>query len=151
MEESMRNQISTRCWQVALAVTVIVFSAHVANACPFCSAASQTLSEETQAADAVVLAKLVKEATTGPANDKLGVANPNAGTATFKIAEVIRGGDVKSGQEIEVVYFGPANREQYFMISGISSGDKLDWLTPLPLSAAGVEYARKLPAVPAAG
>lgn len=119
-------------------------------ACPFCSAASQTLTEETQAADAVVLAKLVKEASTGPANDKLGVANPNAGTAIFKVEEVIRGDKVKSGQEIDVVYFGPADREQFFMISGIGN-EKLDWLTPLPLSSAGVEYARKLPSVPASG
>src|SRR5262245_45728204 len=146
----MINQTSIDRLKMVVAAAALLIGARSVDACPFCSVASQTLSEETQAADAVVVAKLVKEATTGPVTDKLGVTNPSAGTATFKITEVVRGDKVKSGQEIDVVYFGPTDREQFFMISGIGT-DKLDWLTPLPLSAAAVEYARKLPTVPASG
>lgn len=135
---------------VALAVPAL--AANVAACCPFCSVTSQTLSEESRAADAVVLAKLVKEAdAAGPTGDKLGTASANSGTATFEIMEVIRGENfVKSGQPIDVVYFGPSDREQVFMITGIS-GDKMDWITPLPLSAAGIDYVRKLPSIPASG
>jgi hypothetical protein len=94
---------------------------------------------------------LVKEASTGPATDKLGVSNPNAGTAKFEIVEVLRGeSHVKSGQQIDVVFFGEAARDQIFMITGIGS-EKIDWITPLPLSAAAVEYTRKLQTVPPSG
>ena len=57
-----------------------------AFACPFCSVESQTLSEEIKGADAVVLAKLVKEA---PADGES--FDPNSGMATFKIVEPLKG------------------------------------------------------------
>ncbi len=134
-----------------VAVAAVLFGAGVVAACPFCSVTSQTLSEETQAADAVVLARLVKEAESTASTDGLSRAGSSTGTATFKIEEVIRGQSaVASGQEIDVVYFGPADRDQIFMITGIG-GDKIDWITPLPLSSAAVEYTRKLPGVAASG
>ena len=43
-------------------------------ACPFCSAESQTLSEETQSADAVVLAKLLKESESTSGDSEAGFA-----------------------------------------------------------------------------
>jgi hypothetical protein len=132
----------------ALAGAAFCFGARVTVACPFCSVQSQTLSEETQAADAVVLAKLVKEAASG---DSATESGGNSGTATFSIVEVIRGQSiVKPGEEIDVVYFGPADHDQVFMITGIGP-EKIDWITPLPLSPAAVEYTRKLPGVPTSG
>src|SRR5688572_6662813 len=74
----------------------------IAVACPFCDAPAQTLSEETAAADAVVLARLIKQA--APASD---AADPNSGTATFEIVEVLRGQDrLKDAKQLEAVYFG---------------------------------------------
>ncbi|MEX0641915.1 MAG: hypothetical protein WD468_04400 [Pirellulales bacterium] len=142
------KQLHNTIWAFA----VLFCATRVVAACPFCSVQSQTLSEETQAADAVVLAKLVKEAApTASSTEGSGELSSSTGMATFKVMEVIRGESaVKSGQEIDVVYFGPADHEQIFMITGIGT-DQIDWITPLPLSAAAVEYARKLPSVPASG
>jgi hypothetical protein len=128
------------------ALGIALASSAVAVACPFCDVASQTLTEETQAADAAVLARLVKEAaSTAEPTD------PNSGVATFEIVEVLRGQDALSGvKEIDVVYFGDADRERVFLITGLGA-EKPDWTTPLPLSPAAVEYLRKLPGVPAAG
>jgi len=123
-----------------------------ALACPFCSVESQTLSEETQAADAVVLAKLIKEAP--PPTDQVGDAastDPNSGTATFEVIEVLRGQDRLAGvKEIKAVYFGEADRERMFLIMGLGS-EKLDWTTPLPLSPAAVDYVRQLPSAAPSG
>jgi hypothetical protein len=131
-----------------VALVLLLAAATVASACPFCSVESQTLSEETQSADAVVLAKLIKEA---PPTADFGSGDPESGMATFEIIEPVRGKDLVVGtKEIKVVYFGEPNREQVFLVSGIGS-EKIDWTTPLPLSAAGVDYVRKLANVALSG
>jgi len=134
------------------ALIILVASGLIAAACPFCSVESQTLSEETQAADAVVLAKLLKEAP--PTNDEVSEAattDPNSGTAIFEVVEVLRGQEKLDGaKEINVVYFGEPDRERVFLVVGLGS-DQVDWTTPLPLSPAAVDYVRKLPSVPQSG
>lgn len=128
------------------ALVIALAGSASALACPFCSVESQTLSEETEAADAVVLAKLVEEA--APEND---AADPNSGTAKFEIIEVLRGQDAVAGaKQIDVVYFGEADRERVFLVMGLGA-EKPDWTTPLPLSVAGVDYVRKLSGVPMSG
>lgn len=157
----MHSLIDThRLWATSLRRGAILLPALVsllvgggkAEACPFCQAESQTLSEETQAADAVVLAKLVKEA--APVNETdggFGAADPNTGMAKFQIVEVLRGPEALApGQEIDVVFFGAPDREQVFLVSGIGT-DKIDWTTPLRLSADAVEYVRQLSSAPASG
>ncbi len=122
-----------------------------AVACPFCDAPSQTLGEEIQSADAVVLAKLVKEAPKLPENATEAASDPNAGMATFKIEEVLRGQEtVGAVKEIQVVFFGDSDRERVYLVNALG-GEKLDWTTPLPLTPAGIEYVRKLPTLPASG
>src|SRR5262245_60853383 len=126
-----------------LASSAFVLSwAALATACPFCSVESQTLTEETRGADAVVLAKLLKEAPpTANASD------PNSGMATFRVEEVLHGQDsLKGAKQIGVVFFGDSNREKTYLVNGIGK-DKIDWTTPLPLSPAAVEYVKKLPTV----
>jgi hypothetical protein len=137
---------------LVIAASLCAVSARFAIACPFCTAESQTLSEETQTADVVVLAKLIKQAE--PADDlqgRFGEYDPNSGAATFEVVEVLRGQDAWAGaKEIQAVYFGEFDRERLFLVSGIST-ERIDWMTPLPLSAASVEYVRKLSGVPPAG
>jgi hypothetical protein len=131
---------------MTLAAGGTLLSGAVALACPFCDAPAQTLSEETASADAVVLAKLIKEAP--PVTDP---SDPNSGNATFQVIDVLRGKErLGEAKEVQAIYFGEANKEQVFLISGLGA-DKLDWTTPLPLSDAAVDYVRKLPAVPASG
>jgi hypothetical protein len=131
---------------VLVALATVFTAAEFAVACPFCNVETQTLSEETRGADAVVLAKLVKEAPSS-AN----AADPNSGTATFQIVEVLRGQEALKGtKEIGVVFFGDSNRERTYLVNGIGK-DKIDWTTPLPLSAAAVTYVKQLPNVPPTG
>jgi hypothetical protein len=134
------------------AVGALFASAAISTACPFCSVESQTLSEETEAADAVVLAKLVKEApATGSTAEGFGAADANTGTAKFEVVEVLRGDpSLQPGAEIDVVYFGGPDPQQLFLITGVGT-EKLDWITPLPLSEAAVEYSRKLSSIPKTG
>ena len=130
----------------AFAALVAVAATGIAVACPFCSVETQTLSEETRGADAVVLARLVKEAppTANP-------ADPNSGTATFQIVETLRGQDaVKDTKEISVVFFGDSNRDKTYLVNGIGK-DKIDWTTPLPLSEAAVKYVKQLSTIPESG
>ncbi len=134
---------------LALIASLFIWNT-TATACPFCSIESQTLSEETQSSDAVVLAKLIKEAP--PVGESaIDSSDPNSGTATFEIVEVLRGQELLTGvKQIQVVFFGESDRERVFLISGIGT-ERIDWTTPLPLSAAAVDYVRKLASVPAAG
>jgi hypothetical protein len=131
----------------AACALILTSLAAIAFACPFCSPESLTLTEETKGADAVVLAKLVKEApaVTNESTD------PNSGTATFEIVEVLRGPEtLKPKQEISVVFFGDSDRDKTYLINGLGK-ETVDWTTPLPLSAAAVEYVRQLPTIPPLG
>ncbi len=133
-------------WLPSAVAIVVAAMAGGADACPFCNAESQTLSEETRGADAVVLAKLLKEV---PATAN--AADPNSGTATFQVVEVLRGKDLlKDAKEIGVVFFGDSNRERIYLVNGIGK-DKVDWTTPLPLSAEAVKYVKQLSNVAPAG
>ena len=49
-------------FRAVFAVFLFCLAARGVLACPFCSVETQTLTEETRGADAVVLAKLFKEA-----------------------------------------------------------------------------------------
>jgi len=147
------QKMTKRTWYVRLLfgfIASLLALNTVATACPFCSIESQTLSEETQSSDAVVLAKLIKEA---PPVGETAVdsSDPNSGTAMFEIVEVLRGQELLTGvKQINVVFFGESDRERVFLISGIGT-ERIDWTTPLPLSAAAVDYVRKLASVPATG
>src|SRR5688572_11607378 len=102
-----------RVLSMAMVAGILMGTATRAPACPFCSAESKTLTEETQTSDAVVLAKLVKEAAPPDQNssgdDFGGIADD--GMATFRVVEVLQGQDlVAKEQEIEVVFFGEPDR-----------------------------------------
>jgi hypothetical protein len=132
---------------IASACVAILFAAAASVwACPFCNVESKTLSEETSGADAVVLAKLLKEAPpTADSND------PNSGMATFQIAEVLKGQEALGAvKEISVVFFGDSDRDKTYLVTGLGK-DKIDWTTPLPLTPAAIEHVRKLPTVAPAG
>ncbi len=133
----------------------LIFGSTSLQACPFCSATSQTLSQEMDSSDAVVLARLVKGALppeNGPdALGRFGVIDPDTGIATFKIYKTLKGEPLLKGIEnIDVVFFGPPEKDKSFLITGIGA-EKVDWSTPLPLSDKAVEYVEQLPNLPAEG
>jgi hypothetical protein len=139
-----------------VAPLLVVGTARLA-ACPFCTVESQTLTEEINSSDAVVLARLVADAppidveTDGESG--IGESDPDAGKATFRVVDVLRGEDrVAENQVIKVVYFGEGERDATFLVSGVGVEEgALEWTTPLPLSATAIQYVRKLPGVPESG
>ena len=140
---------------VGLIVAAISAWADAARACPFCSATQQTLGEELKSADAAVLAELIKAPPPYDPTKDNGASfrglDPEMNNATFRIVEKLTGGEnLLTTETIEVPYFGPADKDKLFLITGIRT-DRLDWTTPLPLSEAAEEYVRKLPALPEQG
>ena len=124
---------------------LILLSAAQALACPFCSATSQTFSEEIGTMDVAVIAKLVK---VPPPSDKAG---DEIQKATFEIAQVIKGdGLVKTGEKFDTLYFGDGSAGKSFLVMGISP-PKIMWSTPLPLSERAIKYLGQILTLPKEG
>lgn len=105
-----------------------------AAACPFCSAVSQTFSEEISTMDVAVIAKLTK---VPPPSTKAG---DEVQKATFEISQVLKGeGLVKLGEKFETLYFGDGTAGKSFMVMGIDP-PKVMWSTPLPLTDKAIKY-----------
>ena len=89
-------------WLSGLLIAFV--SAATANACPFCSAVSQTFSEEMASMDAVVIAKLI---TLPEKQDP--ASNQPLLKAAFEIQEILKGENhVGSNKKLKVVFYGKA-------------------------------------------
>jgi hypothetical protein len=140
----------------AFASAALLLSATVgvrpAAACPFCSAAQMTLSEELKTNDAAVIIKLVHRPPEQSAD-----APVEASQCTFEVVEALKGeehlarqtGAVKPYQ-IKILYFGEQPLGTKFLAYGIDPAN-LAWGTPTVLSDTALEYVRKLPKLPEAG
>ena len=121
------------------------FGALRAAACPFCSAVSQTFSEELGTMDVAVIAKLVK---IPPPSNKPG---DEVQKATFEIAQVIKGeGLIKAGEKFDTLYFGDGTAGKSFLVMGLDP-PKVMWSTPLPLSDRGIKYLTEVVKLPKDG
>lgn len=139
--------------------TVVALAACAAGlavvACPFCSAPSQTLSEELASAKVAVIARLSAAAASGEA----GVSDPTTGLAKFEVVEVIRHAeDFPDLKEIEAIYFGENEPGKMFLIVGLApsglaaeGSPEVEWTTPLPLSERAVDYVKQLGSLPEKG
>lgn len=118
-----------------------------AVACPFCSAVSQTFSEEMATMDAVIVAELIQPPPPAKADDN-GKELPKA---KFKVVKVVKGESlVKLNQMIETIYFGDAPKGRSFLIMGVDP-QKLMWSTPMLLSDRGRAYIPQLLSLPKEG
>jgi len=130
---------------VALAVLLQLAPAYTAAACPFCSAASQTFSEELGTMDVAVIARLVK---VPPQSNKAG---DEIQKATFEIDQVIKGeGLAKPREKLETLYFGDGTVGKSFLVMGISPPATM-WSTPLPLTDRGIKYLTEVVKLPKDG
>ena len=125
---------------------VLVFAINVltvvgiANACPFCSSASQSLSEEIASMDAVVIARILEIRN----HDEDG----EIPKAQFEVTKVIKGEKwVKVGETILATYYGDGNKERAYMLTG-TNPTAIMWSSPLGLSKTAEEYIVKLPSLP---
>src|SRR5262245_2066408 len=131
----------------ALLGALVFFNAMVrgARACPFCSAASQTFSEELGTMDVAVVAKLVK---VPPQSNKPG---DDIQKATFEVTQIVKGeGLVKEKEKFETLYFGDGTIGKSFLVMGISPPQTM-WSTPLPLTDRGIKYLTDLIKLPKDG
>lgn len=123
-------------WLVALVwVAALAVSASSSHACPFCPATAQTFTEEMDAMDVVVIAKLAY----------VPVADPNSNDLTkarFEIVEIIKGGEknptagrtarIKDGEVVRVPgdkAADPSNPDQHVTPKGeaaVKLGDKIE-------------------------
>ncbi len=140
---------------LVLAILACALGLQGAHGCPFCSAVSQTLSQEIAGADAAVIARLIKLPSEADANSALDLDDPDSGTAEFEVLEIIRSKDLadkapSKGDTIKTVYFGNKDQKKIFMVTGIA-GKRIDWTTPLPLTEKSVEYIKSLDTLPEKG
>lgn len=120
------------------------------EACPFCSAVSQTFTEEIASMDAVLIATLVELPAPSKAKeqDRFG---EDVAKAKFKIVEVIKGSEhVDSKQLVEAIYFGTSKKGQAFLIMGVDPPN-LMWSTPLSLTERARKYLGQLGSIPPEG
>lgn len=118
-----------------------------ASACPFCSATSQTLSEEIAAMDAAVIAALdaVPKAPVG------GDAGDEVIKAKFRIVSIVKGEKLLAKTPVvESVFFGEAKPGKRFFLTAVGP-ENLQWSTPLPLTEQGEKYILQLDKVPKSG
>lgn len=125
---------------VCLAVldpTVFSASSRAESLCPFCSAASQTLRQESLSMDAVAIASLVSD----------GRVDID-GNAIFVVERVLRGESLlEKGQKVEANYFGPGKTEKKFLLLGVDPRN-LVWSSPLPLSEDAQKYIEAIQKLP---
>lgn len=110
-----------------------------ASACPFCNAVSQTLRQEMETMDAVVIATALHGDTT---------RNPDTGEVAMKIEKVLKGESfVDVGERVRAVYYGEVEAGRRFLLSGVEPTN-LQW-SCLPLTERGEAYVVKIPELPA--
>lgn len=136
-------------YAVALLSIAIVSSGAVwAWACPFCTAVSQTFTEEIDAMDVVVVGRLVDAP---PVPDAATDPDAPLPKAKFSIEKIIKGEQfVKVNEVVEVLYFGePDKTKQYLMMA--TDPPQLIWSTPLGLSDRAHKYILQLSSLPTDG
>ena len=102
----------------------------IAVACPFCNAVSQTLRQEMETMDAVVIAQALQSDL-----DR----DQETGEVRMRIERVLRGDDVVSaGQEVTAIYYGEVTAGRRFMLSGVDP-PMLQW-SCLPLNERSERY-----------
>jgi hypothetical protein len=101
-----------------------------AAACPFCSAVSETIRQQSISMDAVVIASSLDSELT---------KNQSTGVVKMKIETVLKGEAlVKVGQTVDVVYYGKAEVGRRFLLSGVDPPN-LQW-SPMPVTPKAEEY-----------
>lgn len=108
----------------------------VAFACPFCSAVSQTIRQETEVMDVVLIA----EATARSNRDE------QTGAVTLKVAKVLKGAEHIKQDDVSVVYYGELFPGRRFLLSGIDPPN-IQW-SCMPLTEESEAYVIKMLSLP---
>jgi len=132
---------------VAAIVLALIAQATV-HACPFCSAVSQTITEEISSMDVVAIANLVEPPPPADGPSSLAKDVPKG---KFRIEQIIKGDRfVDDGETVETIYFGGGEKGDTFLLMAVDP-PQLAWSTPLKLTMRAQQYIPKLLALPAKG
>ena len=133
-----------------LVLSSFVFSKS-AEACPFCNAVGQTLSEEVMAADVAITAELVERPREEDALQVTPDADPEGAKATLRIIKIFKGKEfLEDTKEIRAIYFGDAPVGTTMLVFGIHPPeyDTNQWATPIKLTERAVDYLDQLLVLP---
>lgn len=147
-----------------LATAVAWVNPRAAIGCPFCSAQAQTLSEEMEAMDAVILARMV-EPPSKPEEKEGEKAEFSIPRATFQVVEVLKGGGrIKKDQKIVAVFYSEPKDGAKYLMMGVdptasptdtapktASEEPLTWSTPISIVPEVEDYLHQLPKLPKEG
>jgi hypothetical protein len=154
----MRNlrPTSKTVWVAAVIVLgMFVGQTPRALACPFCSAVSLTFAQEIAQSQAAAIVRLVEPPAAGSLSPRADGPLPKG---TFAVVEVLKGADTiaeaghigADGTPIQTILLEEKPVGTLFLLMGIEP-PKLVWSSPIPVSERGVEYLRKLSALPEKG
>jgi len=116
-------------------------------ACPFCTVTSQTISEEMESMDAVVIARLTRLPETAPAH----TLSEDVPKGVFEISDVLKStAGPNKGDEIRTIIFGQEQVGDQFLIMAVGPPD-FDWSTPMKVSPRAAAYLRQLVELPEKG
>ncbi|WP_233148621.1 hypothetical protein [Rhodopirellula sp. MGV] len=102
----------------------------VASACPFCESVQQTIRQQSETMDAVVIASCL---------DGESTRNLTTGVVKMKVEKVLKGGQVvKAGQTVDAIYFGKVEVGRRFLLSGVDPPN-LQW-SCLPVNERSEQY-----------
>ena len=114
----------------AIAIVAMMVTPLTAVSCPFCNAVSQTLRQEMEAMDAVVIATALESDAT---------RDRESGEVMMRVEHVLKGSDLcTKGQKVKAIYYGEVTQGRRFMLSGVDPPD-LQW-SCLPVSERAEKY-----------
>ncbi len=124
----------------ALSIIALFSLCSAAWACPFCQTISATFTEEIEAADIAVFAKMVEGPKRDPADVPPGGLDVTPPYCKFEVVELIKGKDTAAkGKRFDAVYFGDLPIGTEFLVTGIDP-PKTVWNVPIGLTARTKRY-----------
>lgn len=124
---------------VASLIAFVVLASIGANACPFCSAPSLTLSEQIAQADTVVLVKWI-----GGEAAKIS----DTGSTEFEVVEVVHqpnDGKLAKGGKINLIRYRSGKPGDQFMLFGTKIDAATEWGSPLEVTKTAFQYIKDTP------
>lgn len=118
--------------------TALLLSTSVAQACPFCSAPSLTLSEQLAQSDAAVLVHWVEG--TKP-------EEKTAGSTVYEVRKVVNSTDkkLKKGERITLTRFRAGKEGDLFLLMGTQGATQIEWGSPLEVTEISFNYISQAP------
>lgn len=124
-------------FSAALVGSMAILTASSALACPFCSAVSQTLRQEIEMMDAVVIAEAI------PGEER----DADTGQVKLKVTRVLKGKEhAKPGETVVAVYYGNVTEGRKFMLSGVDPPE-LQW-SCMPVNDRSEKYLAQVVVLP---